>query len=141
MAEHSAYYSRWTTSVSRYCERLHFFRVPPASDDPLALIDRVAAEDYLGFITLRPISMSPVAASILVPPGGATPCYFLSQDEFQVNIAGRSFSVHGTPFLQQDNAVGACAQASIWMALRTMRKKEGQAAYSPAQITTAATRF
>ncbi|MBA1149430.1 hypothetical protein H0Z60_20495 [Ectothiorhodospiraceae bacterium WFHF3C12] len=43
--------------------------------------------------------------------------------------------------MQQDNAVGACAQASIWMALRTLRRKEGQAAFSPAQITTAATRY
>jgi len=43
--------------------------------------------------------------------------------------------------MQQDNTVGACAQASIWMSLRTLRKKEGFAAHNPAQITTLATKY
>ncbi|MGX9785201.1 hypothetical protein [Janthinobacterium lividum] len=43
--------------------------------------------------------------------------------------------------MQQDNAVGACAQASIWMSLRTLRKREGDRAHDPAQITDAATKY
>lgn len=142
-AEHAAYYSRWSTKVPRHCDRLHFFSVAPTSDNVLQVIDQMAATDgaYLGFITLRPVSMSPVAASILRPSNGNAVQFFLSRDEFEVNLAGQTFSVAGTPFMQQDNAVGACAQASIWMALRTLRRKEGQAAFSPAQITLAATRF
>ncbi|MEW8053394.1 MAG: hypothetical protein AB2792_03905 [Candidatus Thiodiazotropha sp.] len=142
-AEHEAYYSKWTTQVARYCTRLHFFKYDPPSDVPLEVIDAMAeqVDSYLGFVTLRPISMSPVAATILKPAQKSTKSYLLCKDIFTVNIAGRSFEVEGTPFMQQDNAVGACAQASIWMALRTMRRKEGQAAFSPAQITTAATRF
>jgi hypothetical protein len=62
-------------------------------------------------------------------------------DAFPVHIAGIEFSVTGTPFLQQDNAVGACAQASIWMALRTIRRRQGNVAYSPAELTVAATRY
>jgi hypothetical protein len=62
-------------------------------------------------------------------------------DSFPVHIAGNAFEVTGTPFLQQDNAVGACAQASIWMALRTLRRRTGNAAYSPAELTVAATRY
>jgi len=142
LAEHAAYYSRWTSDVPRYCHRIHFFSMAPTAELILEVIDELAtaADCYLGFVTLRPISISPVAATILKPTGDSQR-FLLSKDAFQVNIAGRTFFVAGTPFMQQDNAVGACAQASIWMALRTLRKKEGQAAFSPAQITTAATKF
>ena len=62
-------------------------------------------------------------------------------DKFPVHLGGVRFEVHATPFMQQDNAVGACAQASIWMALRTMRKREGDRAFDPAQISGEATRY
>lgn len=143
LAEHEAYYSKWSYKVPRFCDRLHFFNLDPISTDPLELIDQMhSAEDsYLGFVTLRPISVSPQAATILRPVGHGMQHFILSRDGFRVNIAGRSFNVVGTPFMQQDNAVGACAQASIWMALRTLRRREGHSAFSPAQITNAATRF
>lgn len=92
-------------------------------------------------MTLRPISTSPVAATILTSTKLPRNFFITSKDEFIVNLAGQKFSVIGTPFFQQDNAVGACAQASIWMALRTLRRKEGHAAFNPAQITTSATKF
>lgn len=141
LAEHAAYYSQWTTSVPRYCYRLHFFKMFPENEENvLAIIDQLAIEkdSYLGFVTLRPISVSPVAATILKPLPGH---FVISRDDFSVNLTGQKFSLAGTPFLQQDNAVGACAQASIWMALRTLRRREGLAPFSPSQITSAATRF
>jgi hypothetical protein len=143
LAEYAVYYSRWTSNVPKYCDRIHFFSESPVSKDVLEVIDQMAGiqGSYLGFVTLRPISMSPLAASILKPSVDAVPSYLLSNDVFVVNLAGRQFSVNGTPFMQQDNAVGACAQASIWMALRTLRKKAGQAAFNPAQITDAATKY
>ncbi len=143
LAEHSAYYSKWSYKVPRYCKRLHFFSRPTKHDVPLDVVDEMVcySESYLGFVTLRPISVSPQAATILKPPVYVPCCYILSKDKFTVNIAGQKFTIDGTPFMQQDNAVGACAQASIWMALRTLRRKEGVSAFSPAQITDAATRF
>jgi len=143
LAEHSAYYSKWTHEVPRFCERLHLFSVEAVSEDPLQVIDQMAdiEDSYLGFVTLRPIRVSPQGATILKAPDKKSLSFILSKDYFKVNIAGRSFVVLGTPFMQQDNAVGACAQASIWMALRTLRQKEGQSAFSPAQITSAATKF
>ncbi len=142
-AEHATYYSRWALDIPKYCKRLHFFNEPPLSSDPLELIDQMASipEAYLGFLTLRPISMSPVGATILRPPNVESMSFVISLDKFRVNLAGQVFHVIGTPFMQQDNAVGACAQTSIWMALRTLRRREGRAALSPAEITTAATRF
>jgi len=143
IAEHSAYYSKWSLKVPRYCHRLHFFTEPPESDEPLKVVDQMASvqDSYIGFVTIRPISVCPEGATILKPLQQKEAHFILSKDKFIVHIAGQEFSVNGTPFLQQDNAVGACAQASIWMALRTLRRKEGQSAFSPAQITSAATRF
>ncbi|MES1980967.1 MAG: hypothetical protein V4443_00695 [Pseudomonadota bacterium] len=140
-AEYYAYYSRTFGAVDKHCHRLHFFSLAAEhNEEVLDFIDRAAAsQSYLGFITIRPVRTSPMAATILCFPPDQH--FLLSSDRFVVHIAGKTFSVHGTPFMQQDNAVGACAQASIWMALRTLRKREGNSAFDPAQITNAATRF
>lgn len=141
LAEHASYYSRWSYQVPRFCYRLHFFSVDPGNvGDPLAVVDQMAASEdsYLGFVTIRPIATSPVGATFLRP---LLDGFVLSKETFPVNLAGHHFSVAATPFMQQDSAVGACAQASIWMALRTLQRKDGQATFNPAQITSAATRF
>ncbi|HJV72733.1 MAG TPA: C39 family peptidase [Noviherbaspirillum sp.] len=140
LAEFSAYYSRQFSSVSRYCTRMHFFASPTQGEvDTLRYLDNVPKGSYLGFITLRPVIKSPLGASIIAC--SAAGAFVRCVDQFPVNIGGAEFTVVGTPFMQQDNAVGACAQASIWMALRTLRKREGDRAYDPAQITDAATKY
>ncbi|MBY4733808.1 hypothetical protein K6V90_25035 [Cupriavidus pauculus] len=140
-AEYNAYYSRQFAPVARNCIRLHFFSgpvVPPES--VLGFLDRAAADlGYLGFLTLRPVARTPVGASIFSHQ--LSQGFVRSLDTFPVHVGGVELSVSGTPFMQQDNAVGACAQASIWMALRTMRRREGDRAHDPAQITDAATRY
>lgn len=144
LAEHEAYYSKWTYPVDRYCKRVHFFSVSVDVRDCLSAVDELYEQSgsYLGFLTLRPIRLSPQGATILSSNSfPASNKFILAKDRFQVNLAGRDFYVTGTPFMQQDNAVGACAQASLWMGLRTLRKRLGHSAYSPAQITNAATRF
>lgn len=147
LEEHHAFYSRQHRAVPRTCVRVHAFAIDgPASSDPEEVLrfidqaaDRAAAEPlYLGFVTLRPLRHAPVGATILTAPPGKRA---KAKDTFPVHIAGRYFRVSGTPFLQQDNAVGACAQASMWMALRTLRRRQGNAAYSPAELTVAATRY
>jgi hypothetical protein len=142
-AEYSRYYSKVFATIDKYCHRFHLFSCEPNdAENALDFLDRAHSEnpnDYLGFITIRPIRSSPVAATIIKPPPGNH--FVLAHDEFHVHLAGKTFSIRATPFMQQDNAVGACAQASIWMALRTLRKKEGNSAFDPAQITSAATRF
>ena len=135
MAEYNAYYSRLFVNCPRDCTRVHFFTQKAVDlDDPLRFLD---AEDfsgsYLGFVTLRPVGRTPVAATFLTP--GDVVGNIRCLDVFPVHLGGTKLSVVGTPFMQQDNAVGACAQASIWMALRTMRKREGDRAFDPAQIS------
>jgi hypothetical protein len=139
-AEYSAYYSRQFASVPRTCTRLHFFtRQCDANVSVLDYIDATPSSSYLGFVTLRPVARAPIGASILSK--AVCTGFVCSFDAFPVHIAGKEFALDGTPFMQQDNAVAVCAQASIWMALRTMRKREGDRAYDPAQITDAATRY
>ncbi len=146
LEEYEAFYSKQQKEVNKLCRRLHFFNLEvPANaatqvpDDVLAYVDQASREpgSYLGFVTLRPLRHAPVGASILMAlPRAPVSC----KDDFPVHIAGCEFSVCGTPYLQQDNAVGACAQVSIWVALRTLRKRLGNSAYSPAELTVAATK-
>lgn len=147
LEEHQAFYAKQHRGVLRSCVRVHAFKLPineslaADSDDGILqyLDDALAdASSYLGFVTIRPLRHAPVGATILVDVDGGGSTVF---DDFPVHIAGNGFAVRGTPFLQQDNAVGACAQASIWMALRTIRRRQGNAAYSPAELTVAATRY
>ena len=112
-------------------------RTPSNSCLDLLTWPRQLQRAILGFVTLRPLRHAPVGASILRDLAKAP---VTCSDVFPVHIAGREFEVSGTPYLQQDNAVGACAQASIWVALRTLRKRVGNSAYSPAELTVAATK-
>jgi hypothetical protein len=140
LAEYSAYYSRQFSSTEKFCTRLHFFSgAPQQGEGVLAYLDRVEPDTYLGFMTLRPVIKSPIGASII--SSHLVSGFIRSTDRFPVHIGGKQYWVSGTPFMQQDNAVGACAQASIWMALRTLRKREGDRAHDPAQITDAATKY
>ncbi|WP_155273462.1 hypothetical protein [Xanthomonas arboricola] len=140
-AEYSVYYGQQFNNVPRTCTRLHFFHeTSVAGESSVHFLDRVPEGTYLGFVTLRPVPRAPVAATILAARVAA-PHIVCSRDRFPVHIAGKSFDIDGTPFMQQDNAVAVCAQASIWMALRTLRRREGDRAHNPAQITDAATRY
>lgn len=146
LEEYEAFYSKQQKDITNLCRRIHFFSseigevdTPPANSDILSYIDAAAEapETYLGFVTIRPLRHAPVGATILPALSDAP---VTCKDEFPVHIAGRQFSVVGTPYLQQDNAVGACAQVSIWVALRTLRRRLGNSAYSPAELTVAATK-
>lgn len=149
LAEHEAFYSKQHRVISHLCTRLHAFaaaipEVPPegvhGARDVLNFLDDLAdpEQQYLGFVTIRPLRHAPIGASILRPVHeGDVTCH----ERFPVHIAGKDFYVRGTPYLQQDNAVGACAQASIWMSLRTQMKRVGNLAYNPADLTRAATRY
>lgn len=143
LAEHCTYYAQWALPVPRFCTRIHFFSTDARSDDVLEAIDAFAQETdaYLGFLTLRPVANSPIGPTFLKKPPDLWHRFIRTYDEYPVNLGGQRFFVPATPFMEQDNAVGACAQASIWMALRTLRWREGRSAFSPAEITTAATRF
>jgi len=143
LAEHAAYYAKWSFKVPRFCHRLHFFAMAPCADDVLEALAgwSESADAYLGFVTLRPVTQCPVGATFLRRPHVSEQRYVHAHDRFPVHLAGYRFDVEATPFMQQDNAVGACAQAAVWMGLRTLRWREGRSALNPAQITSTATRY
>jgi len=152
LEEHQAFYAKQHRDVSRKCTRVHAFKIecPPELPEEATETDRVkeilefvekaaqVSDAYLGYVTVRPLRHAPVGATVLPPEAGAQ---LTVVDAFPMYIAGSRFEVTGAPFLQQDSAVGACAQASMWMALRAMRRRHGNAAYSPAELTAAATRY
>lgn len=149
LAEYEAFYSKQHKVIPRLCSRLHAFSsaIPTQQGGAdleaktvLEFLDtlRDPARQYLGFVTIRPLRHAPIGVSILLPSHEEdVTCH----ESFPVHVAGRTFQVRGTPYLQQDNAVGACAQASIWIALRTQMKRVGNTAYNPADLTRAATRY
>lgn len=148
LAEHQAFYGKQHRTVPRLCMRVHAFDqatpVFAAKEatpiETLDFLDKLVKSEaqYLGFVTIRPLRHAPVGASILKAPNSSeVTCH----ERFPVHIAGKEFEVVGTPYLQQDNAVGACAQASIWIALRTQMKRVGNTAFTPAELTLAATRY
>ncbi len=125
LAEYEAFYSKTFMNYDKKCKRLHFFSIfPNENESALDFLDRASSlaktsNIYLGFVTLRPIRTCPIGPTIIAP--GEDCRYLKVCDKFLVTISGAEFSIEGTPFLQQDSSVGACVQASLWMALRVER--------------------
>ena len=149
-AEFQAFYSTTFKNYSRYSTRLHFFSQPLLEEGTaLEFVDaayRVAESEsgysqtpgYLGYMNIRPVSSCPVGRTVLLPP---QECKFLTvKDSFRSTLAGKDFWVVGTPFMQQDSSVAACAQVALWMALRVTKKKDGKEDKTVAEISEAATK-
>lgn len=148
--EHKLAYAQQHRQVDKWCLRVHAFsesfRRTKKTDNPshiLNFVDRAKRKPdcYLGFVTLRPLRHAPVGATFLQVPRKLK---VNASDRFNVELTGVQFSVQATPFLQQESAAGACAQASIWMALRTISQHMKRQRVSVAELTLAAsqqTRF
>jgi hypothetical protein len=93
--------------------RLHFF----ASDIPEDLSIWKTPDDdprYLGYVVIRPSSNGPVSRAMLLPPPELREGIRTAVTE-KVSVFGRSLTVKGVPFAQQDTQFGACAHAAAWM--------------------------
>ena len=55
--------------------------------------------------------------------------------DFDAHLLGVDLNVTGTPFLQQDARVGACAQVAIWAGMRHMQARHDYNWVSVADIT------
>lgn len=144
----SAFYSTLFRPYQKYCRRLHFFQADLGelrqSTDPSSVIELLESNRsaYLGYIVLRPLSHAPVsnakfAADLLCP----APTQEISVRTVRnVHVLGCSLEVSGFPLTQQDTRVGACAQATIWMAGRHFHDKFGAPWFSMPDITANALR-
>ncbi len=137
--EFSNIYSKCFRSYGDRAVRVHFF------DRVLEGLDEVVDGDpaYLGFAVLRPVEVGVVGRTVLVPPDGklGIRSYTLCCARFEVHLYGRTLSVEGVPFIEQDRMSMSCAQASIWMALRYLSQSSNGEPRLPYQISDSATRY
>jgi hypothetical protein len=144
--EHRMAYAQQHRTVDKWCIRVHAFRLATKRTSPttnskaiLSFIDKAQrdAGSYVGFATLRPLRHAPVGATFLAIPKES---HVTVRARFDVQLTGARLNVETTPFLQQESAAGACAQASIWMALRTLSQRTKRQRVSIAELTMAASR-
>ena len=131
--EYAAYYCKAFKPYNSRCTRLHFFscEIPPETS-----IDYGKFSDhYLGYVVIRPTDLQRVGRTVLRPSlTDKDRQFFHCVVSCHANILGQEFKVSGMPFIQQDTQVGACAQASLWMLARYMRRKFGYREYLPSEI-------
>lgn len=147
-AAFSAFYSTLFRPYQKYCRRLHFFQADLGelrqSADPAKVAELLESHRsvYLGYFVLRPLSHAPLsnaklAQNLLCPPPTQEVSVRASR---KVHVLGGSLEVPGFPLTQQDTRVGACAQATIWMAARHFHDKHDAPWFSMPDITANALR-
>lgn len=143
ISEYSSYYSTTLSPPSSsFCTRLHFFTKPDIKrkEDLVSISDM----DYLGFTVIRPLKMRdmkkniPIAQlskTILRYPYEKDKKYILCKDTYTINILGKSLSLVGTPFMQQDSIVDRCCHATLWMISKNLAKKTSLGNYTIGDIS------
>lgn len=123
--EFAHFYSLTLKPHKGVCTRLHFFSCKLSGSD----FSRLGSlnEHYIGYCIVRPTSGFRVSRTVIRPfeEGIGNSYFVLCKAQYEANIKGQKLVVEGAPFIQQDTQVAACAQASLWMALRYMSKKIG----------------
>lgn len=103
-------------------------------------LEREMSEDYLGFISIRPVPTVPVGRTVLRRLSDGQQRDIWATGEHHVHLANLRLRVEGIAFQQQDLAVGACATAALWSALSRVTRHEGMRAPTPAEVSEAAAR-
>ncbi|OWK18708.1 hypothetical protein AJ88_00845 [Mesorhizobium amorphae CCBAU 01583] len=118
----AAYYARLFKRHTKLCKRVHFFKsdltavVNLVSPSELAVRLQECQDDYLGFLVLRPIHEAPLAQATLLTPGppAGHESHALVRAKYETHLLGAELFVKALPMTQQDQRIGACAQATIW---------------------------
>ena len=136
-------FSRAFKDYPRRTVRLHFFsnRLETLTFEDF-LCPTPLQKAYLGFMVLSPRQSVPIGRTVLPAPRDAKDWYFIpTQQSFSVNLAGIPLEARGTPFIQQDGQIAACASAAIWMSTTALTRRfhHDMLGYSMADITTFAT--
>ena len=134
--EYAVFYSKAFRRYSSRCTRYHFLSVKVTKKD-VSTIEHFS-ENYIGFIVLRPIEEQSVGRTLIKSDTNIDE-YIHCLAEYSAHIMGNCLPIIAMPFTQQDSQVGACAQASLWMAARYMSARFGDREFTPSQITALAT--
>lgn len=142
-ASYSRFYSTLFKPYRKYCKRLHFFRENLKDLNDLADADQISKaielkqDNYMGFVTLRPLSHAPVSIAVLCKDklGNNVESEVGVYSTFDIHVMGATLKVKGMPLTQQDTRIGACAQAAMWMAGRHFHNKHRAPWFSVPEIT------
>lgn len=146
-ADYSSFYSAAFKDHPRATTRAHIFTkdisalLALPADQQQQAFD--AADAYLGFLVIRPIAQGPIGRTVLPFPkldGGLT-VRPAARADFEAHLLGVKLDIDRcAPFIQQDTRVGACAQAAIWVASRSVFARHKRTSWhSVAEITRLAT--
>lgn len=148
LKEYQDYYATTLRPPPSKTTRIHFFSLDlddqvfaawaEQSADPSGF-EALRAEiqkAYLGFAVVRPIPSAPIGRTLLKAWRDEEDRQFGPPPvPHRVHLFGLTLKVHGIPFHQQDQAVGACATAAIWCALSAVMRRDGVRAATPSAIT------
>lgn len=124
---YSSFYSRLFRRHSKTCTRLLFFSNDLTKTLRIRNVGKRSRQlqakgnsSFLGYIVLRPIHEAPLAQAVLrVPPvPHGLEARLQVKSSISVHVLGAEFSLEGIPMTQQDQRIGACAQAAIWTCAR-----------------------
>ena len=165
MEDHSIFYSKCLHPYPNFCKRVHFFSKEGGEVEATlrrtleagvregitayrSACRKFSREAYLGFSVIKPLHGSPVGRTVLrsfgvVPenPEDKSRRLFGCIRRYRAHLLGVELNVRGLAFQQQDVGVSACATTAIWSALQKMRDHEDIAAFTPAQITSLASKY
>jgi hypothetical protein len=142
----AAYYAKLFKRHGKICKRIHFFKrdltevLASPSIAALAAALQQCQPDYLGYVVLRPVHQAPIASAVIkTPPVTAGhEQHPLVKAKYYVHVLGAELYVEALPMTQQDQRIGACAQASIWSAARHFHTRHRGPWVSMVGITEAA---
>lgn len=140
-ASYSNFYVRAFQDVSRRTTRLHFFSRRLRRPDLDNLSSRKISDSYLGHIVLRPLATRICGRSVLRAPTRGAGHFHLSTSDFEVSLAGSSLFVRGSPFMEQDARVAACATAAVWMSAESLAPRLRFPRFTTNDITEFATAY
>lgn len=139
LEEYSEFYCKSFGAHSSKTHRLHFFEEERITYDDFK---DLSTKKYLGYSVVRPINSYRTGKTVIKSPYDDGNTRFTScKATFTTNLSGSNLKIQGTPFIQQDNNINVCAQASMWMASYYLHQKYGHSRFYPPEITHLATRY
>jgi hypothetical protein len=151
----SSYYVKSFKDYKGYCTRLHFFKnefhhqhftelvkeekslvdIPKRDQKDVKYIldSKVAKDNYLGFIVIKPLPFTFIGKTCLKAYQGN-----VLTNVYHANLFGLELSVDSIAFQEQDRVISACATTAVWSLLHALPERHNKLVPSPSAITLAA---
>jgi len=118
-------------STTPFAIRLHLIKKSIGKLDDLVVDNETKhSEDYLGYITLRPLPTSFISKIVIKPDRKfynieENKKLFMITSNQKVHIGPKEINFQAFPFFSQDGAVTVCAHADAWMVTNIMHEIYG----------------